>query len=87
MSRPRELQTGDLVEIPGQFGRYVVTGTKSWKTLWVRHEQIRFARPPSAGAPIYSPSPWPPQKVARKKLRLVTPVEERLAEMLMRGEG
>lgn len=76
------------MEIPGQFGRYVVTGAKSWKTLWVRPERVRFARPPGTSPPIYgSPSPWPPQKVSRKKLRLVTPVEERLAELLMREEG
>jgi len=82
----RELQIGDLVEIPGQFGRYIITGAKSWKMLWIRPEQIRFARPPSADTPIYSPSPWPPQKISRKKLRLVTPVEERVADLLM-GEG
>lgn len=78
---PRELRTGDLVEIPRQFGRYVVVGAKSWKTLWVRPQQIYIfggARPTKK---------LPRQAAARKKLRLVTPVEERLADLLMRGEG
>lgn len=75
MSRPRELQTGDLVEFcrPGDpWGVFEVLGAKSGKTLWVR-----YVLEPSAGR----------QAASRKRLILVTPVEERLADILMRGEG
>jgi hypothetical protein len=75
MSRSRELQTGDLVEFrrPGDpWGVHVVLGAKSWKTLWVRHVL----------EPVASRRAAP-----RRRLLLVMPVEERLADILMREEG
>ena len=84
MSRgQRELQTGDLVEIPGQFGRYIITGAKSWKTLWVRPDRITLA---GQARRITSASTSGRLAISRKKMCLVTPVEERVAGLLM-GEG
>lgn len=73
----RELQTGDLVEITGRnppWGHFVVLGAKTWKTLWVRQVESAFRG-----------ETGPRLAAARKRLRLVMPVEERVARLLMGG--
>lgn len=70
MSPGRELQVGDLVEFrrgQGPWGRHEVVGVKSAKTLWVRYHLATAGR--------FSAS--------RRRLVLLVPVEERVAEMLM----
>lgn len=74
MSRPREFQVGDLVVFPGKSGplEFEVVGVKSWKTLWVRW------RGTTGGGRLAA---------ARKRLRLVMSVEERVARSLMWEES
>lgn len=70
--RHRELQTGDFVEFtafsdPAPWGVYEVVGFKTKKKVWVRHRH----RPAERLA------------VHRRRLGLVVPVEQVVAELLM----
>ncbi len=73
MSQHRELQTGDFVEFtsfsdPAPWGVYEVVGFKTKKKVWVRNRHDQKAKRLA---------------VHRRRLGLVAPVEEVVAELLM----